>query len=204
MQFEVCVEDGAHNDSGASRLPEGFPHFREVSSFPGPWLRRVLADPIGHFTASLRFGAKKDLGFDRARNETRGKKWKRGERFLPHPLPALLLAPFFRAVFDLLCPYSCSSFFAPKPHRNACYAGSFYVFVLCSIVDFPGKFGTLHNIDSLPPSNFQVETSQQKKIKFRLVQIATTWIKANTVLKANKPFHEPRVDYRHPCSGVQL
>ena len=24
----------------------------------------------------------------------------------------------FRAVFD-----SCSSFFAPKPHRNACYAG---------------------------------------------------------------------------------
>ena len=38
--------------------------------------------------------------------------------FLPHPLPALLLAPFFRAVFD-----SRSSFFAPKPHGNACYAG---------------------------------------------------------------------------------
>ena len=35
-------------------LPLRLPHFREVSSFPGPWLRRVLADPIGHFTASLR------------------------------------------------------------------------------------------------------------------------------------------------------
>ena len=38
--------------------------------------------------------------------------------FLPHPLPALLLAPFFARVFD-----SCSWFFAPKPHRKACYAG---------------------------------------------------------------------------------
>ena len=35
-----------------------------------------------------------------------------------NPLPALLLAPFFRAVFD-----SPSSFFAPKLHGNACYAG---------------------------------------------------------------------------------
>ena len=34
------------------------------------------------------------------------------------PLPALLLAPFFCAVFD-----SRSSFFAPKPQGNACYAG---------------------------------------------------------------------------------
>ena len=33
------------------------------------------------------------------------------------PLPALLLAPFFCAVFD-----SRSSFFAPKPQGNACYA----------------------------------------------------------------------------------
>ena len=38
--------------------------------------------------------------------------------FLPHPLSALLLAPFFARVLD-----SCSSFFAPKPHGNACYAG---------------------------------------------------------------------------------
>ena len=37
--------------------------------------------------------------------------------FLPHPLPAVLLAPFF-AVF-----HSPSSFFARKPHRDACYAG---------------------------------------------------------------------------------
>ena len=36
----------------------------------------------------------------------------------PPPLPpALLLALFFRAVFD-----SRSSFFAPKSHENACYA----------------------------------------------------------------------------------
>ena len=35
-----------------------------------------------------------------------------------NPLPALLLAPFFRAVFD-----SPSSFLAPKLHGNACYAG---------------------------------------------------------------------------------
>ena len=39
--------------------------------------------------------------------------------FLPHPLPALLLAPFFaRSLID-----SRSSFFAPTPHGNACYAG---------------------------------------------------------------------------------
>ena len=31
------------------------------------------------------------------------------------PLPALLLAPFYRVLFD-----SHSSFFAPKPHGNAC------------------------------------------------------------------------------------
>ena len=34
------------------------------------------------------------------------------------PLPALLLAPFFSRGFDYR-----SSFFAPKPHGNACYAG---------------------------------------------------------------------------------
>ena len=37
--------------------------------------------------------------------------------FLPHPLPALLLAPFFARSLTR------SSFFAPKPHGNACYAG---------------------------------------------------------------------------------
>ena len=39
--------------------------------------------------------------------------------FLPHPLPSLLLAPFD----------SRSSFFAPKPHGNACYAGYFQEFM---------------------------------------------------------------------------
>ena len=39
--------------------------------------------------------------------------------FLSSPLPPRsLTCAIFRAVFD-----SCSSFFAPKPHRNACYAG---------------------------------------------------------------------------------
>ena len=36
------------------------------------------------------------------------------------------------------------------------------LFVLWSKVDFLRKFGTLHGIDSLPPSNFQVEPSEQK------------------------------------------
>ena len=39
--------------------------------------------------------------------------------FLPHPLPPLLLAPFVApSLIDARF-----SFFAPKPHRNACYAG---------------------------------------------------------------------------------
>ena len=38
--------------------------------------------------------------------------------FPPHPLPALLLVPFFRAAVD-----SGSLFFAHRLHRNACYAG---------------------------------------------------------------------------------
>ena len=38
------------------------------------------------------------LGFGRARNQIRAKKWK----FLPHPLPALLLAPFFARSLTLV------------------------------------------------------------------------------------------------------
>ena len=34
------------------------------------------------------------------------------------PLPRSFTFAIYRAVFD-----SCSSFFPPKPHRNACYAG---------------------------------------------------------------------------------
>ena len=70
---------------------------------------------------------------DRARNEMRTKKWKREEGegkkaslFLSSPLPPRSFAcAIFRAVFD-----SRSSFFAPKPHRNACYA--------CYLVGSPG------------------------------------------------------------------
>ena len=39
------------------------------------------------------------------------------EPFFPTP-PRSFTCAIFRAVFD-----SCSSFFTPKPHRNACYAG---------------------------------------------------------------------------------
>ena len=64
------------------------------------------------------------FGFDRARNETRAKKWKRGEGEekegnLPFfPPPRSFTCATFLAVFD-----SRSSFFSPKPYRNACYAG---------------------------------------------------------------------------------
>ena len=65
------------------------------------------------------------FGFDRARNETRTKKGKRGEGkgkernlpFFPNPSRSFTCA-IFRSVFD-----SCSSFFTPKQHRNACCAG---------------------------------------------------------------------------------
>ena len=50
-----------------------------------------------------------DFRFCRARNETRAKKWKRGEgegkevSFVsPHPLPALLLAPLFSRSLTLV------------------------------------------------------------------------------------------------------
>ena len=51
------------------------------------------------------------LGFGRARNETRAKKTP----------PRSFTYAIFRAVFD-----SRSSFFAPKPHGNACYSGYTY------------------------------------------------------------------------------
>ena len=45
-----------------------------------------------------------------------------------HPLPALLLLPFF--VRSLI--YSSSSFFAPKPHGNACYGG----YLVCHVTKY--------------------------------------------------------------------
>ena len=41
-----------------------------------------------------------------------------GEGISFPPPPRCFTCAIFRAAFD-----SCSSFFAPKPHRNACYAG---------------------------------------------------------------------------------
>ena len=59
------------------------------------------------------------LGFGRARNETRAKKWKWGEgEGKAPPLSRSFTCAIFRAVFG-----SRSSFFAPKAHGNACYAG---------------------------------------------------------------------------------
>ena len=48
--------------------------------------------------------------------------------FHPHPLPTLLLVPFF--VRSLI--YSSSSFFAPKPHGNACYGG----YLVCPVTKY--------------------------------------------------------------------
>ena len=59
------------------------------------------------------------VGFDRARNETRAKRgrWK-GRKETSSPPHRSFTCATFLAVFD-----SRSSFFSPKPHRNACYAG---------------------------------------------------------------------------------
>ena len=48
----------------------------------------------------------------------RGRGRKDSFFFLPHSLPTLFACAIFRGVFD-----SCSSFFASKPHSNACYSG---------------------------------------------------------------------------------
>ena len=67
-------------------------------------------------------GFSRDFWFWPHEKWNESQKMKRGEgegkegrfpSFLSHPLLAILLAPF----------ESPSSFFAPKPHRNACYAG---------------------------------------------------------------------------------
>ena len=70
------------------------------------------------------------------------------------PPPRSFTCAIFRAVFD-----SCSSFFAPKPHRNACYAG--YI---------PREFqrlitGKLTGLDPGRPQNLQrrkVEVTSRK------------------------------------------
>ena len=114
-------------DPGLASESEGLPHFREVSSFPGPWLRGVLADPTGHFTASLRskrFRLVSEQKKDRGRGfsvltarEMKGEpKNEGGERgFFPTPAPLFHLRHFFARSLT----YCCSSFFGPKPHRNA-------------------------------------------------------------------------------------
>ena len=167
----------------APTMIRGLPHFREVSSFPGPWLRRVLADPIGHFTASLR-SKRFRLVSEQKRTEegdfrfwprekwNERQKMKEGRGVSSPPPPSLRasspiwvseaslartrerrawlvslsqigelarrLTPsllfYLRHFFARSLTYSCSSFFAPKPHRNACYAGSFYG--QCKIVCF--------------------------------------------------------------------
>ena len=71
-------------------------------------------------------------------DETRARKWKRGEGegkegnlpFFPTP-PRSFTRAIFRAVFDFR-----SSFFAPKPHGNPCYAG--YSFNWSHLIVFCG------------------------------------------------------------------
>ena len=90
----------------------------------------LLRQAIGHKPAwqafPFGFGARKDQGTGfsvlAAQEMERELKYERGGRgrgrkegfltFLPHPIPALLLKPFFAR----------SLFFAPKPRGNACYA----------------------------------------------------------------------------------
>ena len=55
------------------------------------------------------------------------------------PPPRSFTCAIFRAVFD-----SCSSFFAPKPHRNACYAGYVQVSLLKYWNHKEGKVGYVH------------------------------------------------------------
>ena len=62
---------------------------------------------------------------------------------------------------------------------------------------FPENFCTLHNIDLLQLPQTPPKFNLANK-KFRLVQIATTWVQADTVLKTNKPFHKLRIDHQHP------
>ena len=89
---------------------------------------RMVADIACVASVSVWFRSKERrrngiLGFDRARNETRAKKMKVGGggregrklSFLSSPPPP---SSFIGAILD-----SRSSFFAPKRHGNACYAG---------------------------------------------------------------------------------
>ena len=62
----------------------------------------------------------RDFGFGRMRIGTRTKKWKRGKGKEGNPT-----LPFFSNPSPLFysCHFSHSFSFAPKPHRNTCYAG---------------------------------------------------------------------------------
>ena len=66
-------------------------------------LRLACVASVSVWFRSKEIPRKGTFGIDRARNETRAKKWKRAT---------------FLAVFG-----SRSSFFSPKPHRNVCYTG---------------------------------------------------------------------------------
>ena len=73
------------------------------------------------------------FGFDRARNETRAKKRKRGggregrkPSFLPHPLPAHLLAPFFSGSL-ILVP---RSFLLNRTEMLFCFSLDYYIIIV--------------------------------------------------------------------------
>ena len=93
--------------------------------------------------------------------------------FLPHPLPnpfPLFYSPHFRAVFD-----SRSSFFASKPHGNACYASYFTshtvdIWMMLRTISSPGvenekTLGTrLNNVMSSVMSRFPTAAILNDKI----------------------------------------
>ena len=76
------------------------------------------------------------FGFGRAR--------KGNERYLPSsPPPRSFTRAIFHAVFDVR-----SSFFAPKPHGNACYAG--YVFVVIIGGGYVSKGDAMNSTRNFP------------------------------------------------------
>ena len=88
------------------------------------------------------------------------------------------------------------SFLVPRSVDGKGVAG---LFVLCSKVDFPRKFGTLHNIDLLQlpqtPSKFNLPNKKDQ------VSFSSDRHNVNAgryCTETNKPFHKLRIYYQHP------
>ena len=95
------------------------------------------------------------FGFDRARNETRD----------------------FPAVFD-----SCSSSFAPKPHRNACYAG--YISVIANFSYGIAVLDSPQIIYVSPRKSLKVAAmcqAKKRKLRIKLFSILLKYVFAHDI-----------------------